>query len=172
VTYANVTACGNVMSSQRFIEIRAHSRRKYSIVRKYLGACKKFSDKYQNFVYIDTHGGTGKVLDLEINMKLDGSVLTAAKLQPSFPCYVVEIDPDNFRLLRRTTNKFSNITLFHGDCNEKIDEILGIIPKGEKFVFCFLDPDGLVYHGKNSFAISSEMKLWRRSQNSLEPKSL
>jgi len=134
-----------------FIEIKAHSHRKYSIVRKYLGACKKFSDKYQNFVYIDTHGGTGNVVDLEMNMTLDGSVLTAAKLQPSFPCYVVEIDSENFRLLRRTTNKLSNVTLFHGDCNEKIDEILGIIPKGEKFVFCFLDPDGLVYHGKKFF---------------------
>jgi three-Cys-motif partner protein len=137
------------MSAQHLLEVRAHSRKKYSIVRKYLNACKIFSNVYQNFAYVDTHGGTGQVIDLETKEIIDASVLTAAKLQPSFPCYVVEIDPDNYNVLRRATSKFPNVTLFLGDCNEKIDEILGIIPKGQKFIFCFLDPDGLVYHGKN-----------------------
>ena len=132
-----------------FLKIKAHSRRKYRILRKYLGACKVFSDKYQNFVYVDTHGGTGEVIDFETKKPADGSVLVAAKLQPSFPCYVVEIDPDRYKLLSQSTQEYSHVTLYHGDCNEKIDDILKLIPKGRKFVFCFLDPDSLVYDGYN-----------------------
>jgi len=128
-----------------FLEVKAHSYRKYSILRKYLGACKVFSDKYQNFAYVDTHGGTGEVIDFETKKHGDGSVLVAAKLQPSFPCYVVEIDPDRYKLLQQSTQGYPNITTYHGDCNEKIDDILKVIPRGEKFVFCFLDPDSLMY---------------------------
>jgi len=128
-----------------FLEVKAHSHRKHSILRKYLGACKIFSDKYQNFAYIDTHGGTGEVIDFETRKHDDGSVLVAAKIQPSFQCYVVEIDPGNYKLLQQSTQDYSNVTLYHGDCNEKIDDILKMIPKGRKFVFCFLDPDSLMY---------------------------
>ena len=140
---ANVIVFGDHMS---FIEIKAHTYRKYSILGKYLGACKRFSDKYLNFVYVETHGGTGQVIDYESKKSVDGSVLIASKLQPSFPCYVVEIDPDNYQLLRQSTQGCPNINLFRGDCNEKIDDILKVIPKGRKFVFCFLDPNSLVYH--------------------------
>lgn len=128
-----------------FLEVKAHSRRKHSILRKYLGACKVFSDKYQNFAYVDTHGGTGEVIDFETKKPADGSVLVAAKIQPSFPIYVVEIDPDNYKLLQQSTQRYLHVTLFPGDCNLRIDEILKLIPKGRKFVFCFLDPDSLVY---------------------------
>jgi three-Cys-motif partner protein len=129
------------------LEVKAHSYHKYSILRKYLKACKVFSDKYQNFAYIETHGGTGEVIDYETKEATDGSVLIAAKIQPSFPCYVVEIDPDRFELLRQSTSSYSNVRLFHGDCNVLIDEILNLLPKGKKFVFCFMDPDGLAYDG-------------------------
>lgn len=130
-----------------YLERKAHSRRKHSILRKYLGVCKVFWDKYQNFVYVDTHGGTGEVIDYDSKKLDDGSVLLAAKIQPSFPIYVVEIDPHNFALLQQSTQGYPHVNLFYGDCNEKIDEILRLIPKGEKFVFCFMDPDGLVYDG-------------------------
>mgnify|MGYP001095082055 CR=1 FL=1 len=128
-----------------FLEAKAHSRRKHSILRKYLGACKIFSDKYHNFAYVDTHGGTGEVIDFETKKHDDGSVMLAAKLQPSFPCYVVEIDPEHCKLLRQSTQGYPNVILYLGDCNEKIDDILKMIPKGEKFLFCFLDPDSLMY---------------------------
>lgn len=126
---------------------KAHSRRKHSILRKYLDACSVFSNIYQNFVYVDTHGGTGEVIDFDSKKPADGSVLLAAKIQPSFPIYVVEIDLLNFSLLQQSTQGFPHIHLFYGDCNKKIDDILALIPKGEKFVFCFIDPDSLVYDG-------------------------
>jgi three-Cys-motif partner protein len=128
-----------------FLEVKAHSRRKHSILRKYLEVCKIFSDKYQNFAYVDTHGGTGQVIDFDTKKTSDGSVLVAARLQPSFSCYVIEIDFDNYKLLQQSTKGYPNVNLFPGDCNQKIDDALSMIPKGRKFVFCFLDPDSLMY---------------------------
>jgi len=133
------------MSNQGLIPIKPHSRRKYTILTKYLDTCEKFSNKYQNFAYIDTHGGTGEVFDVMSQKSCPGSVLTAAKIMPSFPCYVVEIDPDHYTLLKQHAEGYPHIHLFNGDCNEKIDEILRKIPMGQNFVFCFVDPDGLVY---------------------------
>jgi len=130
-----------------FMEIKAHTHRKYSILGKYLGACKKFDDIYQNFTYVETHGGTGQVIDYESKKPIDGSVLIAAKLQPSFPCHVVEIDPENYKSLQQSTQGYSNITLYPGDCNDLIHTILDQIPKGRKFVLCYVDPSGLVYKG-------------------------
>jgi three-Cys-motif partner protein len=128
-----------------FISIKKHSRGKYRILRKYLRACETFARKYENFAYIETHGGSGKVLDIEKGELDDGSTLIAAKIKPSFPCYIIEIDPERYKLLEESTKDFTNVTLFHGDCNERINEILEMIPKWEKFIFCFLDPNGLVY---------------------------
>ncbi|MDI6847941.1 MAG: three-Cys-motif partner protein TcmP [Candidatus Bathyarchaeia archaeon] len=133
------------MSENGLIQIKPHSRKKYTILQKYLGACERFSNKYQNFAYIDTHGGTGQVFDIVDKRACPGSVLTAASIMPNFPCYVVEIDSERYKLLKQHTKRYPNIHLFHGDCNEKIDEILSKINAGGKFVFCFVDPDGLIY---------------------------
>jgi len=141
------------MSNQGLIPIKLHSRKKYTILKKYLGACERFSDKYQNFAYIDTHGGTGEVFDVSDGKSCPGSVLTAAKIMPSFPCYVVEIDIEHYALLKKNTEGYPHIHLFNGDCNEKIDAILSKIPAGQKFVFCFVDPDGIVYR-KGNFVCS------------------
>ncbi len=124
---------------------KKHSRRKIRILEKYLKPCISFSEKYGNFAYIDTHGGTGKIIDDETGEKVDGSVLTFAKTEPTWPCYCVEIDPKRFALLQKNTKNIPNVNLFHGDCNEKIDDILDEIPPGEKFVFCFIDPNKLLY---------------------------
>ena len=140
-------------SYQRLIPIKPHSRRKYTILRKYLGACERFSNKYQNFAYIDTHWGTGEVFDVADGRSCAGSVLTAAKIMPTFPCNVVEIDPEHYAVLKQHTEGYPHIHLFNGDCNEKIDYILSMILPGEKFIFCFVDPDGLVYR-RGSFVCS------------------
>jgi len=132
-----------------YLPIKEHSHRKYRILQKYLRACERFSNKYQNFAYVDTHGGSGKVLDVCTDKLAEGSTLIAARITPSFPCYVVEIDPLKYALLKESTKDLSNVKAFFGDCNIKIHKILAMIPKGQVFVFCFVDPDGLVYHGKD-----------------------
>ena len=137
------------MLNLAYLPIKAHSYRKYRILEKYLRACERFSDKYQNFAYVDTHGGSGKVLDVCTDKLTDGSTLIAARITPNFPCYVVEIDPLKYALLKTSAKELSNVKTFFGDCNREIHKILATIPKGQMFVFCFVDPDGLVYHGKD-----------------------
>lgn len=127
------------------IRIKKHSHRKIRILKKYLKPCIAFSKKHGNFAYIDTHGGTGKIIDDDSGEKIDGSVLTYAKTELTWPCYCVEINPERFTLLQESTKEFPNIKRFNGDCNVIIDEILNEIQPGEKFIFCFIDPDGLVY---------------------------
>jgi len=134
-----------MMSSSRFLEIEPHTLHKYNILKKYLKVCERFDKHYSNFVYVDTHGGSGKV-----SLKgewVDGSPLIAANWTPSFPCHIVEIDPDIYQCLRESTSGCSNVNAYHGDCNKLIDLILSNIPKWKKFVFCFVDPSSLVYRG-------------------------
>ena len=123
---------------------------KYNILRKYLGVCKIFDKHYSNFVYVDTHGGSGKVQLEGRNLEwTDGSPLIAANWSPQFPCHVIEIDPDRYRSLCESTSGCNNVSPYKGDCNRLVDLILARIPKGQKFVFCFIDPESLVYRGND-----------------------
>ena len=136
-----------------YIEIKAHSLIKYRILRNYLNVCQTFEDHYHNFAYIDTHGGSGQVLDLTDNSRKAGSVLTAAQIQPSFPCYAIEIDGLRFALLKDSIKNLTNVEPFFGDCNELIHkEVLPKIERGKRFVFCFIDPCGLVYESDGKLA--------------------
>jgi len=139
-----------VVAPNGFIEIASHTLHKYSILRKYLKVCKIFDKQYSNFVYVDTHGGSGKVsLKDKKGAWEDGSPLIAASWTPSFPCHIVEIDPDTYQRLCESTSECSNVDTYHGNCNELIEQILSNIPKWRKFVFCFVDPNGLVYRSSD-----------------------
>jgi len=135
------------MSAGRFIQIEPHTLHKYNILRKYLNVCRIFDKHYSNFVYVDTHGGSGKVY-LK-SKEIDGSPLIAAHWTPNFPCHIVEIDHERYRCLCESTAGCQNVHTYHGDCNKQITSILSNIPKGQKFVFCFVDPDSLVYRGSD-----------------------
>ena len=138
------------MSVEGFIQIGPHTLHKYNILRKYLDVCRIFDRHYSNFVYVDTHGGSGKVCFRGKKDKwIDGSPLIAANWTPSFPCHIVEIDPERFGNLCISTKGCSNVSTYQGDCNDLIADILRTIPKGRKFVFCFVDPNGLVYRGSH-----------------------
>jgi three-Cys-motif partner protein len=131
------------MSSNGFIKIEPHTLHKYNILSKYLNVCKKFNAIYNNFVYVDTHGGSGRVFYK--GKLLDGSPLIASGWNVNAPCHVVEIDEDTYRCLCKSTGGCANVHTYYGDCNEIIKQILSNIPKGRKFVFCFVDPNSLVY---------------------------
>lgn len=130
--------------AKAYWSFKEHSRRKLRILEKYLNACKRFADKYENFVYVDTHGGSGKVIDVTGEVVEESSPFIASKLLPTYPCHVVEVNPSRFETLREATENHANISLYRGDCNVLIDEILSRIPKGRVFVFSFIDPDGLI----------------------------
>jgi three-Cys-motif partner protein len=132
-----------IMATKGFLTIKPHTLHKYNILRKYLAVCKKFDEHYSNFVYVDTHGGSGKV---QLKGKLvDGSPLIAGNWSPQFPCHIVEIDPNRYRNLCASTKSCNNVSSYNDDCNKLITSILAKIPKGQKFVFCFVDPESLVY---------------------------
>ena len=132
-----------VVLSNGFIKIEPHTLHKYNILHKYLAVCKKFARIYNNFVYVDTHGGSGRVFYR--GKWVDGSPLIASSWNVNAPCHVVEIDEDTYRCLCESTSGCANVHNHYGDCNEIIEEILSSIPKWKKFVFCFVDPNGLVY---------------------------
>jgi len=136
----NVTVCGEM--EEGILEIKEHTLKKHRILRKYLGACNTFHKKYKNFVYIDTHGGSGKVsLKGEIR---EGSPLISRKtIDSEYPCHIIEIKKDRFQLIEESVKDLPNINVIQGDCNEKIGEILEET-KDWKFKLCFVDPDGLV----------------------------
>lgn len=138
------------MAADNFLKIKPHTLHKYNILKKYLGVCRLFDKHYANFVYVDTHGGSGKVqLEDQGSQWVDGSPLIAGNWTPNFPCHIVEIDPNRFRSLCASTNRCSNVNTYNGDSNGLIASILANIPKGQKFVFCFIDPESLVYRGSN-----------------------
>ena len=135
------------MSSDGYLRIEPHTLHKYNILTKYLKVCEIFDKHYSNFVYVDTHGGSGKVA--LGSQWIQGSPLIAANWSPSFPCHIVEIDPATYRRLCESTSSCKNVNHHHGDCNRIIDSILAGIPKWGKFVFCFVDPSSLVYRGSD-----------------------
>jgi three-Cys-motif partner protein len=135
------------MSSSGFLRIEPHTLHKYNILRKYLKVCEIFDKHYSNFVYVDTHGGSGKV---SLGDKwVEGSPLIAGNWSPSFPCHIVEIDPATYGCLCQSTSSCANVNVYHGDCNGLIDSILSKIEKWKKFVLCFVDPSSLVYRGSD-----------------------
>jgi three-Cys-motif partner protein len=133
------------MSNNGFIEIEPHTLHKYSILKKYLGVCKTFNNIYNNFAYVDTHGGSGQVSFKAKAQWIEGSPLIASHWNPNAPCHIVEIDPSTYRCLCESTKSCANVYTYSGDCNELITSILSKIPKGQKFVFCFVDPSSLTY---------------------------
>jgi len=147
------------MSSNGLIEIKPHTLHKYNILRKYLNVCKTFNRIYNNFVYIDTHGGSGQVSYTPKRKLIEGSPLIASTWNPNAPCHIVEIDPDTYQCLCSSTANCKNIHTYYGDCNEFVDAILSKITRWRKFVFCFIDPNGLVYRssgGKTYDQVKSE----------------
>lgn len=137
------------MSFSGFIGIEPHTLHKYNILRKYLNVCRIFDRHYSNFVYVDTHGGSGKVYLRSKKKWVKGSPLIAGDWSPSFPCHIVEIDPERYHNLCESTKGCKKVYTYHGDCNRLIDSILLKIPKWRKFVFFFVDPDKLVYRGSD-----------------------
>ncbi len=134
------------------LKIKKHTFQKYNILRKYFEACLKFENIYGNFAYIDTHGGSGNVLFN--GQAVHGSPLIATESKVP-QCYAIEIDKERRLLLQKAVAGLTNIKIIKGDCNKKIASLLKEIDT-RKFVFCFLDPDGLVYTegGKRVFELT------------------
>ena len=126
---------------------------KYNILRKYLQVCKVFNDKYHNFAYVDTHGGSGKVsLEGKTDEYVDGSPLIVAHYDDTWPCHICEIDPQTFKALEESVCDCENVRTYFGDCNDTIYEILRTLDRGKKFVLFYVDPSALKYSGPDGIS--------------------
>ena len=141
------------MENEGILKIKPHTLQKYSILRKYLRVCKIFNDKYHNFVYVDTHGGSGHVsLEGKADGYVDGSPLIVAHYDDTWPCHICEIDPQTYDALVESVRDCENVRTYHGDCNEIIHEILGTMEPWKKFILFYVDPSGLVYSRSDGFS--------------------
>jgi len=138
------------MEYEGILKIKPHTLKKYNILRKYLHVCKVFNDKYHNFVYVDTHGGSGRVsLEGKPDEYLDGSPLIVAHYDDTWPCHICEIDPQTYKALEESVCECENVRTYFGDSNDIIHEILGTIERGKKFVLFYVDPSALIYTGSD-----------------------
>lgn len=133
------------MVNNSYWKIKGQSLKKHRIIEKYIWACNVFDKKYNNAVFIDTHGGSGKVLNLENGTYIDGSPILASKISI---CHIVEVNRRKMDILKVLSSNYPNWILHEGDCNDLIYDILNEIPRGEKFVFSLIDPNALAYSTK------------------------
>lgn len=112
---------------------------------------QKTKQWYDGAVYVDFFAGTGLV-----RMKgsthddyLPGSPICAASVQPGFDYIIcVESGQENCKKLETRLAKMMHKDKFdviHGDCNEKISEIIELINKRfvKPIILAFIDPEGL-----------------------------
>jgi three-Cys-motif partner protein len=149
-----------------YVEIKPHWLTKHKILGKYLNACLKFQEIYSNFAYIDSHGGSGRVL-LD-GKQTDGSPLIAASRLKSFPCHITEINEESYRRLVESSKGIPNVHAQNGDCNVLVPQILKSIDSW-KFCLCFVDPDGFVYYNKGEKLMQLTYQTIDSIANSKEP---
>lgn len=94
---------------------------------------KKF---WNQRVYIDLYSGGGKAKVRNSEKILYSSSLLVIKVPDKFDKYIYcDIDTASIiALQKRIKNEFSELTpsFISGDCNEKIDEIINVIPQYSK----------------------------------------
>lgn len=125
---------------------------KYKIIYDYNCLFSTGMKKFWNQrVYIDLYSGSGKAKVRNSEKILYSSSLLAIKVPDKFDKYIYcDIDTVSMiALQKRIKNEFSELTpsFISGDCNEKIDEIINVIPQYSKqntvLSFCFIDPFSL-----------------------------
>jgi three-Cys-motif partner protein len=124
------------------------SAEKLEILRCYLGSNNGFlkaTQRAQRRFYIDLFAGPGQNRVRETAETIDGSPIIALRAgPPEFThLYWVDADPRNAASLRAhaSENAGRGITIFEGDANQRVDDILAELPTVFP-VFAFLDPRG------------------------------
>lgn len=132
------------MSLQKeiFHIIKPHSRPKYRVLQGYWQECAPA--RGNSIIYCDLHAATGKIWDKEGQLFANGSVLIATQFPICECIHAIEINRPRCEQLKKCVADLPKVSIYHGDCNTIIFEILANIPAGRK-TFFFLDPEGLIY---------------------------
>lgn len=141
---------------------------KYNLVANYNSL---FSTGMKNLwdqrIYLDLYCGAGKSRIRTNNKTVKSSALLALNVKYPFDKHIFcDIEKENLDELKsRIVQNYSwaEVKFIHGDCNEKIDEILREIPdysNGNKVLsFCFLDPFSLKMDFETIKKLSEKRKI-------------
>lgn len=128
------------------MEVKYHTLIKHKILGEYLKSCdiafrKKDGSKgkYGDFVFVETHAGDGEAYVIACKKSFDGSAIIAAKIDPEFPCFLIENDSECIKKLKAKSIKYTNISIREGDCNKIIKDVLRELPEDCVSVV-FVDP--------------------------------
>jgi three-Cys-motif partner protein len=147
-----------------FLETGSWAEEKYRLLSYYLSLFSTgMKTKWHKRVYIDLFSGPGCVRIKRSRNNLRGSPLLALSVRDPFDNYIFcEKDPESMETLRKRVESFhpdADVSYVHGDCNQKIDEILSHIPKHSTsqrvLSFCFVDPPDIGIHFRTIRALAS-----------------
>lgn len=129
------------------------AKQKYRIVYEYNELFSVGMKKYwDQRVYIDLYSGAGKAKIEKSNRVLYSSPLLALKVPMPYDQYIFcDKNTKYIDVLEKRVNlefRDANVNFVRGDCNEKVDEILSLLPKpsynNKVLTFCFVDPFALI----------------------------
>jgi three-Cys-motif partner protein len=129
-------------------DVGGWTEEKYRLIASYF---KQFSTGTKNTwphrTFIDLYSGAGYSRLRSTGKILKGSPILALSVKDLFDQYVLcEENPENFQALKtRIDRDFStkNVKCIFGDCNQRIDEIINLLPRRDSLGLCFVDPYNL-----------------------------
>lgn len=144
-------------------DVGAWAEKKYKLVSMY---DKLFTDSLKKGwkrVYIDLFAGAGKARIRNSRTILDGSPLLALSIPNRFDKYIFCEEKKALldALKARVSADYPDVDVSYveGDCNEKVNEIMALIPKYSRtnkvLSFCFVDPFSLNIEFKTIKKLSS-----------------
>lgn len=126
------------------------TREKLTYLEKYASAFmkamgpKRSQGLWEQLVYIDLLAGPGRDIDAETNEEFNGSPLIALAVKPRFDhLFLADKRRENIAALeaRIPSEERNRVTLFRGDCNVLVENILKRIP-AHTLGLAFVDPQG------------------------------
>jgi three-Cys-motif partner protein len=109
---------------------------------------KSMKNRWDCRVYLDLFAGAGKARVKATGKVIPGSPLLALSVDDPFDKYVFcEQDESNISALRERVDRHfpsHQVEYFHGDSNEKVEEVLSLFPQfsaaHKGLTLCFVDP--------------------------------
>lgn len=125
-------------------DVGSWSPEKYRILQLYAHLFTKgMKGKWKGLTFVDLYSGAGHSRMKGSDEILLGSPLIALALDVLFDKYVfVESDAEKIEALKSRVTRAhptAAVTYIHGDCRDKITEVIEAIPTGS-LVLCFVDP--------------------------------
>ncbi len=125
---------------------------KYQLVKCYATIfATAMKSKWDCLVYIDLFAGAGRARIRESHKIVPASPLVVLEIPNPFSKYIFcELEVEKLSALEaRVLSSYphADVTFIEGDCNERVGEILSVIPKPRRdftvLTFCFADPYNL-----------------------------